>query len=123
MADIETTVTAVVNYTQDNSSREGQQLQAAMEHIMTLTDQNMSLQTECYQLMAANTELFQKSVVLQYECSNYNYKLDAKSKKLKTSMMCQALKKIRKETFSYANIKKTMKKPVIILAYTYLFCI
>ena len=70
MADIETTVTAVVNCTQDNSSREGQQLQAAMEH-MTLTDQNMSLQTECYQLMAANTELFQKSVALQYECSNY----------------------------------------------------
>ena len=53
---METTETAVVNCTQDNSFREGQQLQAAMEHIMTLREQNKSQQKECYQLMASNTE-------------------------------------------------------------------
>ena len=42
---------------QDNSLSDGQQLQAAMEHIMTLTHQNNVLQMECHQLMAANTEL------------------------------------------------------------------
>ena len=99
---VETTETAVVSCTQGIlSALEGQQLQAAMEYITTLTDQNNSLQTECYHLMAANTELFHKSVVLQYECN----KLDAKKKELKTSMG-QALKEIRKEAFGYANIEE-----------------
>ena len=70
----------------DNSFGEGQQLQAAMEHITTLTNQNNTLQMECYQLMAANTELLQKSVILQRECC----KLNAQNKELRTSV-CQAL--------------------------------
>ena len=103
---VETTETAVVNCTQDNLfTLEGQQLQATMEHITTLTDQNNSLQTECYYLRAANTELFHKSVALQYECN----KLDAKNKELKTSMG-QALKEIRKEAFGYANIEENDEK-------------
>ena len=86
-------------------------MQVAMEHIMTLTEQNKSLQMECYQLMAVNAEMFQKSVALQYECN----KFDAKIKEMKTSMS-QALKEIRKEAFGYANIEEN-KKPAIIQAY------
>jgi len=105
MTQMETTETAVVNCTQDNSFREGQQLQAAMEHIMTLREQNKSQQKECYQLMASNTELLQKSVALQYECN----KLDAKNKEMKKSR-CQALKETRKEAFGYANIEENYEK-------------
>ena len=47
VTDMEATETAAVTVTQDNSFREGQQLQAAMEHIMMLTEQNKSLQTQC----------------------------------------------------------------------------
>ena len=50
--------------------------------------------------MAANTELFQRSMALQHECNE----LDAKNNELKTSM-CQAVKEIRKEAFGYANIE------------------
>ena len=89
----------------DNSFREGQQLQAVMEHIMTLTNQNNALQMECYQLMAANTELLQKSVILQRECC----KLNAQNKELRTSV-CQALKDVRKEAFGYANIEENDEK-------------
>ena len=89
----------------DNSFGEGQQLQAAMEHIMTLTNQNNALQMECYQLMAANTELLQKSVTLQHECC----KLNAQNKELRTSV-CQALKDVRKEAFGYANIEENDEK-------------
>lgn len=49
---------------QDNLLSEGQQLQVATAQIMTLTHQNNALQMECNQLMAANTELLQKSAAL-----------------------------------------------------------
>ena len=76
-----------------------------MEHIMTLTNQYNALQMECYQLMAANTELLQKSVTLQHEYCNLN----AQNKELRISV-CQALKDVRKEAFGYANIEENDEK-------------
>ena len=52
-----------------------------MEYIMMLTEQNKSPLTQCSQLVAANAELFQRSMALQQEC----YKLDVKNKELKAS--------------------------------------
>ena len=85
---------------QDNLLSEGQQLQVATEQIMTLTHQNNVLQMECNQLMAANTELLQKSAALQNEFN----KIDAQNKDLKASVS-QALKEVRKEAFGYTNIE------------------
>ena len=69
---------ASVTGTRENSL-EGQQLQAAMQHIIMLTEQNKSLHTQFCQLVAANTELFQRSVALQHKCNT----LDAKNKETK----------------------------------------